>query len=93
VRCLSKHLVIIALTDVCVCVVFSAAVLSREIDRKNPVEVREANKYMLADAAVALLVASALNFAVISCFAELFFNIGRTNSHLIAISSPCPSYQ
>ena len=50
--------------------------LSREVDRKNPVEVREANKYMLADAAVALFVAFLLNFAVISCFAELFFNIG-----------------
>ena len=47
------------------------------MDRKNPVEVREANKYMLADAAVALFVAFLLNFAVLSCFAELFFHIGN----------------
>lgn len=65
-------------------VFLSAAVLSREVDRKNPVEVREANKYMLADAAVALLVASALNFAVISCFAELFFNVGESSIQYVS---------
>lgn len=55
--------------------VHSAVVLSRKIDRRNAVEVREANKYMLADAGVALFVAFLLNFAVISNFAELFFHI------------------
>ena len=56
--------------------VHSAIVLTREVDRNNPVQVREANKYMLADAAVALFIAFALNFCVISSFAELFFEKG-----------------
>lgn len=55
----------------------SAVVLSRQVDRSNPNQIREANKYMIADAAVALFVACCLNFAVISNFAELFFHIGR----------------
>ena len=53
--------------------VHSAIVLTREVNRSNPVQVREANKYMLADAGVALFIAFLLNFCVISSFAELFF--------------------
>lgn len=56
--------------------VHSAIVLTREVDRSNPVQVREANKYMLADAGVALFIAFVLNFCVISSFAELFFDKG-----------------
>jgi natural resistance-associated macrophage protein 2 len=54
----------------------SAVVLSRPVDRSSAKDVREATKYMIADAAVALFVALCLNFAVISNFAELFFHIG-----------------
>jgi NRAMP (natural resistance-associated macrophage protein)-like metal ion transporter len=60
--------------------VHSAIVLTREVDRNNPVQVREANKYMLADAAVALFIAFLLNFCVISSFAELFFDKGSSLS-------------
>jgi len=54
--------------------VHSAVVLSREVDRNDPRKVREANKYLFADAALALFVAFIINFAVVGCFAELFFD-------------------
>jgi len=70
--------------------VHSAIVLTREVDRSNPVQVREANKYMLADAGVALFIAFVLNFCVISSFAELFFDkecaLASTTSACIADS-------
>lgn len=37
---------------------------------------KEANKYMLIDTALALLVAFLINLAVISCFAEIFYSSG-----------------
>ncbi|CAN0206761.1 unnamed protein product, partial [Ectocarpus fasciculatus] len=54
--------------------VHSAVVLSRDVDRTSPREVREANKYLFVDAGVALGIAGLINFAVISTFAEQFFH-------------------
>eukprot|EP00607_Mallomonas_marina_P010054 CAMPEP_0182419720 /NCGR_PEP_ID=MMETSP1167-20130531/4108_1 /TAXON_ID=2988 /ORGANISM="Mallomonas Sp, Strain CCMP3275" /LENGTH=432 /DNA_ID=CAMNT_0024594783 /DNA_START=126 /DNA_END=1421 /DNA_ORIENTATION=- len=53
--------------------VHSAVVLSRAVDRTDSKKVKEANKYLLADAAMAMVIALIINFAVIGSFAELFF--------------------
>ena len=64
--------------------VHSAIVLTREVDRSNPVHVREANKYMLAG--VALFIAFVLNFCVISSFAELFFEKGTIHRRCMRLA-------
>ena len=66
-----------------------------------PRQVREANKYLLADAALALAIAFIINLAVVGCFAELFFNKGTvcnyasvqlSSSRLIRLRWLCPPH-
>lgn len=52
----------------------SALVLSREINNKNKMEVREANRYFSYEAAVALGVSFFINLAVVAVFAKGFFD-------------------
>ncbi|KAM9362043.1 natural resistance-associated macrophage protein 2-like [Symphorus nematophorus] len=55
----------------------SALVKSREVDRKNKKEVKEANKYFFIESSVALFVSFLINVFVVAVFAEAFYN--KTN--------------
>ncbi|XP_075883019.1 natural resistance-associated macrophage protein 2-like isoform X2 [Nelusetta ayraudi] len=58
----------------------SALVKSREIDRSNRKEVKEANKYFFIEASMALFVSFLINVFVVAVFAEAFH--GRSNSEV-----------
>uniref|UniRef100_A0A8C2ZNS8 Solute carrier family 11 member 2 n=1 Tax=Cyclopterus lumpus TaxID=8103 RepID=A0A8C2ZNS8_CYCLU len=62
----------------------SALVKSRDIDRKNKNEVKEANKYYFIESTVALFISFLINVFVVAVFAQAFFN--RTN---IEMNSQC----
>uniref|UniRef100_A0A4W4G7M1 Solute carrier family 11 member 2 n=1 Tax=Electrophorus electricus TaxID=8005 RepID=A0A4W4G7M1_ELEEL len=55
----------------------SALVKSRDIDRHNKKEVKEANKYFFIESSVALFVSFLINVFVVAVFAEAFY--GKTN--------------
>ncbi|XP_036419462.1 natural resistance-associated macrophage protein 2-like [Colossoma macropomum] len=55
----------------------SALVKSRQIDRANNREVKEANKYFFIEASIALFVSFLINVFVVAVFAEAFY--GKTN--------------
>ncbi|XP_070766015.1 natural resistance-associated macrophage protein 2-like [Enoplosus armatus] len=58
----------------------SALVKSREVDRSNRKEVKEANKYFFIEASVALFVSFLINVFVVAVFAEAFY--GRSNKEV-----------
>ncbi|XP_028261425.1 natural resistance-associated macrophage protein 2-like isoform X1 [Parambassis ranga] len=55
----------------------SALVKSREVDRKNKKEVKEANKYFFIESTIALFISFLINVFVVAVFAEAFYN--KTN--------------
>ncbi|KAL0978246.1 hypothetical protein UPYG_G00167940 [Umbra pygmaea] len=55
----------------------SALVKSRQIDRGNKKEVKEANKYYFIESTIALFVSFLINVFVVAVFAEAFYN--KTN--------------
>ncbi|KAK2862282.1 hypothetical protein Q5P01_001815 [Channa striata] len=55
----------------------SALVKSREVDRKNKKEVKEANKYFFIESSIALFISFLINVFVVAVFAEAFYN--KTN--------------
>ncbi|TKS76583.1 Natural resistance-associated macrophage protein 2 [Collichthys lucidus] len=61
----------------------SALVKSREVDRSNKREVKEANKYFLIEATVALFVSFLINVFVVAVFAEAFYD--RTNEEVYTV--------
>ncbi|XP_005908743.1 PREDICTED: natural resistance-associated macrophage protein 2 isoform X1 [Bison bison bison] len=61
----------------------SALVKSRQVDRANKQEVREANKYFFIESCIALFVSFIINVFVVSVFAEAFF--GKTNEQVVAV--------
>ncbi|XP_042356438.1 natural resistance-associated macrophage protein 2-like isoform X2 [Plectropomus leopardus] len=61
----------------------SALVKSRDIDRKNKKEVKEANKYFFIESTVALFVSFLINVFVVAVFAEAFYN--KTNMEVNAV--------
>ncbi|XP_006900293.1 PREDICTED: natural resistance-associated macrophage protein 2 [Elephantulus edwardii] len=58
----------------------SALVKSRQVNRANKQEVREANKYFFVESCIALFVSFIINIFVVSVFAEAFF--GKTNGQV-----------
>ncbi|XP_037334736.2 natural resistance-associated macrophage protein 2-like [Pungitius pungitius] len=58
----------------------SALVKSREVDRSNKKDVREANKYFFIESTLALFVSFLINVFVVAVFAEAFY--GRTNQEV-----------
>jgi len=52
----------------------SGLVQSRNVDKHDCSAVREANRYFLAEAALALALSFVINLAILSTFAEYFFN-------------------
>ncbi|XP_054640982.1 natural resistance-associated macrophage protein 2 [Dunckerocampus dactyliophorus] len=55
----------------------SALVKSREVDRRNLKEVKEANKYFFIESSIALFVSFLINVFVVAVFAQAFYN--KTN--------------
>ncbi len=67
----------------------SALVLSRKLDKTNPRKLREANKYYIIDAFLALMVAFVINLAVVATFANQFYDeTCATESKLSACLGP-----
>ncbi|XP_077609511.1 natural resistance-associated macrophage protein 2 isoform X2 [Crocuta crocuta] len=61
----------------------SALVKSRQVNRANKQEVREANKYFFIESCIALFVSFIINVFVVSVFAEAFFE--KTNDQVVAV--------
>lgn len=61
----------------------SALVKSRDVNRSDRKEVREANKYFLIESSVALFVSFIINVFVVAVFAEAFY--GRTNMEVFDV--------
>uniref|UniRef100_A0A8C9XGM3 Solute carrier family 11 member 2 n=1 Tax=Sander lucioperca TaxID=283035 RepID=A0A8C9XGM3_SANLU len=59
----------------------SALVKSRDIDRKNKKELKEANKYYFIESTVALFVSFLINVFVVAVFAQAFY--GKTNIEMV----------
>ncbi|KAG9491618.1 hypothetical protein GDO78_000240 [Eleutherodactylus coqui] len=62
----------------------SALVKSRDVNRSNKKEVREANKYFFIESSIALFLSFLINVFVVAVFAEAFF--GKTN---MEVSTQC----
>ncbi|KAM7422338.1 hypothetical protein PAMA_010413 [Pampus argenteus] len=60
----------------------SALVKSRDIDRKNKKEIKEANKYYFIESSIALFVSFLINVFVVAVFAQAFYN--KTNMEVNA---------
>uniref|UniRef100_A0A8C5LKN2 Solute carrier family 11 (proton-coupled divalent metal ion transporters), member 2 n=1 Tax=Jaculus jaculus TaxID=51337 RepID=A0A8C5LKN2_JACJA len=60
----------------------SALVKSRQVNRANKQEVREANKYFFIESCIALFVSFIINVFVVSVFAEAFY--GKTNEQVVS---------
>ena len=58
---------------------------SREVNRSNKKEVKEANKYFFIESTIALFVSFLINVFVVAVFAEAFY--GRTNQEVVSISA------
>uniref|UniRef100_A0AAX7U8Y0 Solute carrier family 11 member 2 n=1 Tax=Astatotilapia calliptera TaxID=8154 RepID=A0AAX7U8Y0_ASTCA len=58
----------------------SALVKSREVDRSNKKEVKEANKYFFIESTVALFVSFLINVFVVAVFAELLYDLIKVQS-------------
>lgn len=58
---------------------------SREVDRSNKKDVKEANKYFFIEASMALFVSFLINVFVVAVFAEAFY--GQTNEEVVSISA------
>lgn len=54
---------------------------SRQVDRANKREVKEANKYFFIESCVALFVSFLINVFVVAVFAEAFYN--KTNIEVV----------
>ena len=78
-------IIIIIITDmVIVAIVW---LQSRQVDRTNKAEVKEANKYFFIEAAIALFISFIINVFVVSIFAEGFYD--KTPSEVVS-SRPDP---
>ncbi|XP_058806651.1 protein Malvolio isoform X2 [Phymastichus coffea] len=61
----------------------SALVKSRDVDRRHPQKIKEANMYYFIEAAIALLVSFVINVFIVSVFANSLF--GKTNNDIYDI--------
>ncbi|KAJ1522974.1 hypothetical protein ONE63_002110 [Megalurothrips usitatus] len=65
----------------------SALVKSRQIDRKKPEKVKEANRYFLIEAAIALFVSFVINVAVVSVFAAGLHDKTNQQVHNVCVAN------
>lgn len=68
----------------------SALVKSRDVDRSNPREVKEANKYFFIESSIALFVSFIINVFVVAVFAEAFYEQTNEEVHSICNKSGSP---
>ncbi|KAM8982477.1 natural resistance-associated macrophage protein 2-like isoform 2-T2 [Sarcophilus harrisii] len=68
----------------------SALVKSRQVNRANKREIREANKYFFIESCIALFVSFIINVFVVSVFAEAFFNQTNMQVREICLNSSSP---
>ncbi|XP_048474790.1 natural resistance-associated macrophage protein 2-like [Rhincodon typus] len=69
---------------------YSALVRSRQVNRANKNEVKEANRYYLIEACMALLLSFIINVFVVSVFAEAFYNKTNAQVHEVCANSTSP---
>ncbi|XP_073822823.1 solute carrier family member malvolio isoform X2 [Musca autumnalis] len=69
----------------------SALVKSRDVDRRQPTKVREANFYFFIEASVALFVSFIINLFVVAVFAHGMF--GKTNADVLQVCENQPMYE
>lgn len=60
---------------------FVFALQSRQVDRGNKKEVKEANKYFFIESTIALFVSFLINVFVVAVFAEAFYD--KTNMQVV----------
>ncbi|XP_072104820.1 natural resistance-associated macrophage protein 2-like isoform X1 [Mobula birostris] len=72
---------------------YSALVRSRDVNRANKKEVREANRYFFIEACLALFVSFLINVFVVSVFAEAFYNQTNAQVHEVCAASHSPHSQ
>ncbi|CAL8403157.1 unnamed protein product [Arctogadus glacialis] len=68
----------------------SALVKSRQIDRSNKNEVKEANKYYFIEATIALFISFLINVFVVAVFAQAFYNKTNMEVNLACNGSSFP---
>lgn len=68
----------------------SALVKSREVDRKNKKEVKEANKYFFIESAIALFVSFLINVFVVAVFAQAFYNKSNMDVNAVCNKTGSP---
>ncbi|XP_078287558.1 natural resistance-associated macrophage protein 2-like isoform X1 [Rhinoraja longicauda] len=68
----------------------SALVKSREVNRANKKEVKEANRYFFIEACLALFLSFLINVFVVSVFAEAFYNKTNAQVHEICFNNSSP---
>ncbi|XP_037940864.1 protein Malvolio isoform X2 [Teleopsis dalmanni] len=69
----------------------SALVKSRDVDRRQPKRVREANFYFFIEASIALFVSFIINLFVVAVFAHGMF--GKTNKDVLDVCVNQPMYE
>ncbi|XP_075145215.1 solute carrier family member malvolio isoform X2 [Haematobia irritans] len=69
----------------------SALVKSRDVDRRQPTKVREANFYFFIEASVALFVSFIINLFVVAVFAHGMY--GKTNADVLQMCEDKPMYE
>ncbi|XP_038642501.1 natural resistance-associated macrophage protein 2-like [Scyliorhinus canicula] len=69
---------------------YSALVRSRDVNRANKKEVRQANRYFFIEACLALLLSFLINVFVVSVFAEAFYNKTNEQVHEVCVNSSSP---
>ncbi|XP_037825590.1 protein Malvolio isoform X3 [Lucilia sericata] len=69
----------------------SALVKSRDVDRRQPTKVREANYYFFIEAAVALFVSFIINLFVVAVFAHGMY--GKTNNDVLQVCQNQSMYE
>ncbi|RMB90583.1 hypothetical protein DUI87_33045 [Hirundo rustica rustica] len=68
----------------------SALVKSRQVNRADKREVREANKYFFIESCIALFVSFIINIFVVTVFAEAFYNKSNANVSQVCANSSIP---
>lgn len=68
----------------------SALVKSRDVNRANKKEVKEANRYFFIEACLALFLSFLINVFVVSVFAEAFYNKTNEQVHEICLNNSSP---
>uniref|UniRef100_A0A6I8NBL5 Solute carrier family 11 member 2 n=1 Tax=Ornithorhynchus anatinus TaxID=9258 RepID=A0A6I8NBL5_ORNAN len=63
---------------------------SRQVNRADKKEVREANKYFFIESCIALFVSFIINVFVVSVFAEAFYNQTNQEVHDVCVNSSSP---